>query len=112
MVVSLTMFANMISAEDDAARVLAGALEGVTDEAGPDVKVDWRPVANGCWRITWKTFIKKCRTVVLVQAIRCPGQVDQRGNHVGNFGIGSHAKIVVVVAVDDVRVGIESVWVC
>jgi len=51
-VVSLTMFANMISAEDDAARVLAGALESVTEEAGPDIKVDWRPVANGCWRIT------------------------------------------------------------
>jgi hypothetical protein len=41
------MFANMISAEDDAARVLAGVLEGVTEEAGPNVKVGWRPVANG-----------------------------------------------------------------
>ena len=49
---SFTMFANMIPAEDDVARVLAGAREGVIEEAGPNVKVDWRPVANGCWRIT------------------------------------------------------------
>jgi hypothetical protein len=53
------MFANMISAEDDAARVLAGAREGVIEEAGPNVKVGWRPVANGYWGINWKTFVKK-----------------------------------------------------
>jgi hypothetical protein len=47
MVVSLTMFANMISAKDDAARVLACALKSVTEEAGPIVNVGWRPVANG-----------------------------------------------------------------
>ena len=50
--------------------------------------------------------------MIFVRAVSCSGKVDQRSKHVGNFGIGSHAKVVVVVAVDDVRVGVESVWVC